>query len=365
MTFKVPSITYKAHTYSYSKTPIQIVDETIDLVRKPNGEYVAPRGRILVKINYASLNPVDYKVYKKTPWISSFYNSKKGFGKDFSGQVVSIGANTDTNVKVGDLVQGLNWPIWGGGSCAQYLLVNPFWSPITTVPTNIDLIEAASFPLVLGTAMQMTRKMKLRDSKVLVIGAGTSVGRYVVQLARIGGAKEIVTTNSNKTSDLIRDLGATSQIDYHKYPNYLTPVLESVKSSGQFDYILDCWGTGDLFPEIDHVIKKGGIYYTIVGDDANSKIASFKSRVRMLISFLGLTNYTYIRGLLSSNFQNKGWIDLARDLIQEGEVQIFVDSVYPFGELREAIDKLESGRAQGKIVLEVEKPSQENQNPFE
>ncbi|KAG5418941.1 hypothetical protein I9W82_003659 [Candida metapsilosis] len=364
MSLDTPSITYKAYTYKHGSSPLELVDETIDLVRKPNGEYVAPRGRILVKINYASLNPVDYKVYKQTPWIVSLYNSKNGFGKDFSGQVLSIGANTETDVKVGDYVQGMNWPIYGGGSCAQYLLLNPVWSPITIVPTNIDLIEAASFPLVLGTAMQMTHDMKFEGSKVLVIGAGTSVGRYCVQLARIGGAREIITTNSDKNSELIRDLGATSQIDYRKHPNYLNPVLESVKASGAFDYILDCWGCNDLFPEINSIIKKGGIYYTIVGGDPYSSIASIVSRLRMVGSMLGLTNYTYIHGLLSSNRGHNGWIDSARDLLQEGKLQIFVDSVYPFDELREAVDKLESGKAQGKVILEVEKPSEVSRNPF-
>lgn len=368
MSLRAPKITYKAWTYKNGSSPIKLVDETIDLVKGPNGEYVAPDGKILVKINYASLNPVDYKVYQKTPWILSFYNTKKGFGKDFSGRVLSVGANAQTDVKVGDIVQGLNWPIYGGGSCAQYLLVNPVWSPITTVPTNIDLIEAASFPLVLGTAMQMTRDMKFKGSKVLILGAGTSVGRYNVQLARIGGAKEIVTTNSSKTSELITGLGSTSQIDYHKHPNFLYPVLESVKQSDKFDYIIDCWGGDQLFPEIDSIIKKGGIYYTIVGDSPgvgwDAIVGTAKARIRMIGSRLGLIKYHYTIGLLSSNRGNRGWINLARDLLQEGKLQIFVDSVYPFDELHEAIDKLENGRAQGKIVLEVAKPNEENHNPF-
>ncbi|CAD1811361.1 Zinc-binding dehydrogenase family protein [Candida parapsilosis] len=369
MSLRTPKVTYKAYTYRSGSSPIELVNETIGLVEGPHGDYVAPKGKILVKINYASLNPVDYKVYQKTPWILSFYNPHKGFGKDFSGRVISIGANAQTDVKVGDLVQGLNWPIYGGGSCAQYLLVNPVWSPITTVPTNIDLIEAASFPLVLGTAMQMTHDMKFKESKVLVLGAGTSVGRYNVQLAKIGGAREIVTTNSAKTSDLIRELGATSQIDYRKHPNFLYPVLESVKQSGQFDYILDCWGGNQLFPEIDSIIKRGGRYYSIVGDSPEGAIKAMigttKARLRMVGSALGLIKYHYTLGLLSSNRGNKGWINLARDLIQAGKLQIFVDSVYPFNELHEAIDKLESGGAQGKIVLEVAKPHEEApQNPF-
>ncbi|KAI5970041.1 hypothetical protein CANMA_000865 [Candida margitis] len=369
MSLKSPAITYKAYSYRSGSSPIKLVDQTINLVKGPNGDYVAPKGKILVKINYASLNPVDYKVYKKTPAFLTYYNTKKGFGKDFSGLVLSVGANTKTDVKAGDLVQGLNWPIYGGGSCAQYLLVDPVWSPITTVPTDIDLIEAASFPLVLGTAIQMTHDMKFQGSKVLVLGAGTSVGRYSVQLAKIGGAREIVTTNSSKNSDLITELGSTSQIDYRKHPNFLNPVLESVKKSGEFDYIIDCWGGTQLFLEIDSIIRKGGIYYTIVGDSPgvgmDALIGTTKAWFRMARSRLGLLKYHYTIGLLYSNRANEGWINAARDLLQGGKLQIFVDSVYPFGELHEAIDKLENGRAQGKIVLEVAKPNEQTEiNPF-
>lgn len=208
--------------------------------------------------------------------------------------------------------------------------------------------------------MQMCSRggIEFSQSKVLVIGAGTSVGRYAVQLARNGGAKEVVTTNSARTSDLIQSLGATSQIDYHKNPNLLTPVLESVKSTGQFDYIIDCWGGSDLFPEISTILRKGGVYNTIVGDAPGTGLAALlggiKSITRTIGSKLGLLGYTYEVMLLDFN---AGWIDEARDLIANDKLKIFIDSVWPFDQLNEAIEKLESGRAQGKIVLEVSKSS--------
>lgn len=378
MSFPQPKLTYKAWAYKNGNSPIEIVEESIDLVKNSQGQgYIAPPGKILIKVNYASLNPVDYKLYKVKPSFIGWFNPKQGFGRDFAGEVVSIGEGTQTNLKIGDYAEGIYTPMFARGSAAEFLLLDPKTSPITNKPANIDLAQASSFPLVLGTALQLSTRggIKLPNSKVLVIGAGTSVGRYVVQLARNGGAKEVVTTNSSRTSELIRSLGATSEIDYHKNPNLLTPVLESVKSTGQFDYIIDCWGGDDLFPEISTIIRKGGVYNTIVGDAPGAGLAALiggvKSITRTIRSKLGLLGYTYELMLLDNN---AGWIDEARDLIANGELKVFIDSVYPFQELNEAIEKLESGRAQGKIVLEVSKPdttsstsgstSATNTNPF-
>lgn len=378
MSFPQPKLIYKAWAYENGNSPIEIVEESIDLVKNSQGQgYTAPPGKILLKIYYASLNPGEYKLYKVKPSFIGWFNPKQGFGRDFAGEVVSIGEGTQTNLKIGDYAEGIYTPMFARGSAAEFLLLDPKTSPITNKPANIDLAQASAFPLVLGTALQLSTRggIKLPNSKVLVIGAGTSVGRYVVQLARNGGAKEVVTTNSSRTSELIRSLGATSEIDYHKNPNLLTPVLESVKSTGQFDYIIDCWGGDDLFPEISTIIRKGGVYNTIVGDAPGAGLAALiggvKSITRTIRSKLGLLGYTYELMLLDNN---AGWIDEARDLIANGELKVFIDSVYPFQELNEAIEKLESGRAQGKIVLEVSKPdttsstsgstSATNTNPF-
>ena len=69
------------------------------------------------------------------------------------------------------------------------------------------MAEASSWPTVFGTALLMSKDLKYKDSKVLVIGGGTSVGRYLVQLAKQGGAKEVVVTCSPRTEDVIKSLG--------------------------------------------------------------------------------------------------------------------------------------------------------------
>ncbi|KAI5905959.1 hypothetical protein K4G60_g5230, partial [Candida parapsilosis] len=68
MSFPQPKLTYKAWAYKNGNSPIEIVEESIDLVKNSQGQgYTAPPGKILLKIYYASLNPGEYKLYKVKP----------------------------------------------------------------------------------------------------------------------------------------------------------------------------------------------------------------------------------------------------------------------------------------------------------
>lgn len=361
MTLTTPELNFKAYTYKNSSTPVQLTDKSIKLVKDPSNpdSYVAPPGKILLKINYTSLNPVDVKLHHlATSLVSLLVNNNNGFGRDFSGEVLSIGDNVKTNVKVGDLVQGIYHKVYSQGTASQYLLVDPNEVDMIAKPDNISLAEASSWPTVFETALLMSKDLKYKDSKVLVIGGGTSVGRYLVQLAKQGGAKEVVVTCSPRTEDVIKSLGADTIIDYTKHKNILYPVLESVKSTGKFDYILDSYGGHELFPEINNILtEKIGRYYSIVGDYPGSSFYNLISTVskvawRQLLGALGLLSFNY-KFIMLDNFKES--MQEARDLIGSGNLKIFVDSIYPFNQLDQAIEKLDSGKAAGKVVIEVAK----------
>jgi hypothetical protein len=115
----------------------------------------------------------------------------------------------------------------------------------------------------------MLKNHDLKDKSILVLGGSTSVGKYVVQLAKLGGAKTTVTTNSARSNELVTRLGSTHQIDYTKNIELLNPVLESVKELGELDYIYDTCGNSDLFGQISTILKPrstGSAHVSCVGD---------------------------------------------------------------------------------------------------
>ncbi|RLV95779.1 Protein YIM1 [Spathaspora sp. JA1] len=356
MLFDSETLNFKAYAYKDCNHPVELVDESIQLVKSETGEgYTVPPNKILVKLHYASLNPVDIKMYRMAFAITSLINSKKGIGRDYCGEVVAAGSNTP--VKVGDFISGLYFPLHAKGTVAQYLMLDtkkPDENVFTTVAKNLTLAESASWPLVLGTAIYMLDGLELPYKKVLVLGGATSVGRYVVQLLRVGASKEIVCTCSPRSENLLKEFGATSTIDYHT-PNLANSVLESVKLSGEFDYIIDCTGGSHLFGNISSILRKGGTYNTVVGDCPGYSVMNLvctfvKSMTRVIASKVGLIPYSYNFMLINSGFK---FADQAKKYLQNEDVKVNVDHVFKFEEFKEALNKLESGNASGKIVIQI------------
>ncbi|CAN3376561.1 hypothetical protein DIURU_002688 [Diutina rugosa] len=345
--------TYKQYTYAYNKDPVH--ETTAELTPVDSDE-------ILIRVSSAALNPIDLLVYYSAYYISSWFNSKQGIGRDYSGTIESIGATaaSHTGLKVGDEVFGLYRHFFQKGTIAEYIKIKPMGRDcsIAKIPKGMSKDEAAAVPLVFGTANQMMADHDLKGAKVLVLGGATSVGRYVIQLARIKGAREIITSNGARSNELVRSLGSTKQLDYNQHPNLLTPVLEATKE-GKFNYIYDCAGNCELFGDMKDIVDpKKNDFVTIVGDHhinyAKDHLAGLawpfrKTVFRQIGSKLGLVPYNYRFFLLKPG----NWLNVATSLYEQGELQVFVDSTYKFQETPQAVEKLSSGAASGKVVIQV------------
>lgn len=232
------------------------------------------------------------------------------------------------------------------------------------LPDNLTFQQGAAWPLVFGTAQSMFDSIAKGNSfnKILVIGAGTSVGRYVVQLGKkVYNSSEIVVSCSSKTESLIKELGATTVIDYTKQKSILNPVLESVKESGPFDAIFDCCGNSDLLGDMLTVLKgraEGGTYTTIAGDaklDFSKGPGNLPSQIfshfRLLRSNFGFLPYFYKMVLVNPA---DSWPDKCVKALAEHDFKVFIDSEYPMDQVSEAVKRLQSNKAAGKVIINIE-----------
>ena len=374
MTLTSSTLSFKAINYGSNREKISIGEDTIQLVANKDGTYDVPEKSILIKVHSAALNPVDMIFYNSAHPILSYFFGKQGLGRDYSGTIEKIGAVAAKkfDFKVGDEVCGLYFHAFGKGTCSEYVLVDPTVDKaIALKPKNLTMEEASSWPLVYGTAESMlgvrTAKNKPelnKESKVLIIGASTSVGRYLLQIcSKKYHIRDVVAVCSPKSEQAVRELGATGVIDYTKLSKDqggIYPPVQELAVAGKFDMILDCVGNSDFLDDtrMEHTLKSNGDYVTICGDDkseygSNSMIKYVKNLdplFRMVRRLFGRLPYSYKLVLTEPE---KEWIDKGIEGFEDGTYQVQIDSVYEFKDYEKAIERLNSNRATGKVVIKI------------
>jgi len=181
-------------------------------------------GELLVKIRSTSLNPIDWKIHKYGIFVEEF---PAVLGSALAGDVEEIGEGVTTFVK-GDRVfaQGQYKPDWA--TFQQYTKTNA--ATTSKIPSNFSYDDVATLPVSLSAAyaglygskprgaafdapVSSSAVGKYANTPLVVLGGPSSVGRYVIQLAKYSGFYPIITTSSLKHADELKSLGATHVID--------------------------------------------------------------------------------------------------------------------------------------------------------
>ncbi len=148
-------------------------------------------------------------------------------GGYFAGEVESVGKDV-SKFRKGDQVfgsAGLRMGAYGDFVClpASYTIVPK--------PHNMSFEEAAAVPLGGLNALHFLRKAKIQDGdKVLVNGAGGSIGTFGVQIAKAMGA-EVTAVDSTIKEEMLRRIGADHFFDY--------TTEDFTKSGETYDVIFD------------------------------------------------------------------------------------------------------------------------------
>ncbi|KAK7049295.1 hypothetical protein VNI00_005896 [Paramarasmius palmivorus] len=182
-------------------------------------------GELLVKVQAAALNPIDWKIQAYGLYIEDF---PAVLGTDIAGDVEVVGEGVE-GFKKGDRVffQGFFTNTYA--AFQQYTRVP---SEIAAkIPSKYSYARAASLPLGFATATiglfaefprglglnpTFDASVQFKDSAALVIGGSSSVGQYVLQILKFSGFSTIIAYASGHHTDMLLSLGATDVIDRKK-----------------------------------------------------------------------------------------------------------------------------------------------------
>lgn len=285
--------------------------------------------QVLVKVQAASVNPVDWKVRRGDLRLIPMGDLPRIMGADFAGEVVEVGRRTAA-YRPGDAVYGSVNPLLGG-AYAEFVAVPE--EAIAPKPEALTFPEAAAIPIAGVTALQALRdEAKLAaGQRVLINGASGGVGTFAVQIARALGAS-VTALCSEPNFDLVRDLGAAATMDYRSQ--------DFVQQGIQYDVLFDVAGKR-TFSECREALTPNGIYISTL---PNPDVIFWSLATALLPGQKAKVTLAQVK---------TSQLAALNALIERGDLRVIIDSTYPLGDIRAAHRHSETEHACGKIVLTV------------
>ena len=321
---------------------------------------------VIFKVKSASLNYDDIWGMRGKPLAVPLPHIS---GTDAAGEVIAVGQDVK-NIKIGDRVvshgnmscricksctsgkeydcrQRKIWgfetgPLWGGYCEVTHLPeVN-----VVKIPDNVTYDSAAAASMTLLTSWHMlVGRAKIQPGQlVLIMGGGSGVGNYGIQIAKLFGCTVIATASPDKLDKLL-ELGADYAIDHRKEDWHKEVRDISKKITKPFgdvtgvDVIFEHIGGSHWNKELT-LLKYGATIVTTgatTGYDAKTDLRH--------IFFKGIN-------ILGSTQGTRAELEQALYWMSQGKIKSVIDSVYSFEQAAEAHTKMLTGKGLfGKILM--------------
>ncbi|MBN2047312.1 MAG: NAD(P)-dependent alcohol dehydrogenase [Anaerolineaceae bacterium] len=255
-------------------------------------------------------------------------------GQEFSGEVVAVGKHV-RSYQIGEPVFGTTG--FRFGAYAELICLSAARREMSGVlahkPDNLSFEEAAVVPTAGLEALHIMHKANLQPGqKVLIIGAGGSIGSTALQLAKHFGA-EVTAVDSPDKLAMLRALGADEVIDYTQ-EDYTRNAVET------YDVIIDVVGKKGVARRLK-LLKTGGNYFLAFAWFTHIFLARWVS----------LTQRKTLN--LDAAPQRKEDLLALKQVIEAGKLRPVVDRRFSLAETAAAHRYVESGGKQGNVVLTI------------
>jgi NADPH:quinone reductase-like Zn-dependent oxidoreductase len=318
-------------------------------------------GEVRVGIRAAALNHLDLFVVEGMP--GGAHQFPHIGGADGAGIVESVGPDV-TTVRPGDRVmlnpgisdytcefcrageQSLcvNYRLLGEhlpGTLAELVTVPVHnVAPIPALVPPLSWAEAAAFSLVTLTAWRMlvTRARVKAEELVLIWGIGGGVSLAALRIAKLHGARVIVTSSSDAKLDTAKQLGADVTLNHTTQK--VSQEVRALTNKRGVDIVVENVGAA-TWDESLRSLCRGGRLVTC-GATSGPQVGLDLRRL-----------FWHHWSLLGSTMGNAAeYAEVVRRLGQ-GELRPVVDRVFAIARAREAYERLQKGEQLGKVVVDV------------
>jgi 2-desacetyl-2-hydroxyethyl bacteriochlorophyllide A dehydrogenase len=249
-------------------------------------------------------------------------------GQELAGEVVSVGKDVN-QFRKGDKIFAETG--MGLGAYAEYTSLSST-CVMANKPANMSYEEAATITTGGLNALHFLKSGNIGNGKkVLINGAGGSIGTYAVQIAKSIGAN-VTCVDSTGKLDMLRSLGSDRVIDYTE---------EDFTQNGEtYDIIIDVVGKTSFSRCVRSLSRNG---YYILG---NPRFAG-------MIRGLWISTATGKKVISKlARYKTEDMVFL-RELIEAGKIKSIIDRKYPLEQVAEAHRYVETGQKTGNVVIMI------------
>lgn len=247
-------------------------------------------------------------------------------GIEAAGMVEEVGTDV-VHFQPGERIAFVSSMQPKGGTWAEFAVVRDD-AMILPIPSGMTFEEAAAVPVAGNTAVKAFHLLSsvAPGGSLFVAGASGAIGTFAVQMAR---ARDwtVAASSSARNHDYLTTLGSDRAVDYQD-PTWIDEVLAWNPGGVDAAIAIQPNTTADSM----RVVKDGGTVVTISGD----QVAPERG-----VSILMPPHDVDVRAETSRLMQQ----------IADGDVELTLEQIFPFGGALEALAKVQTRHARGKTVL--------------
>jgi NADPH:quinone reductase-like Zn-dependent oxidoreductase len=302
-------------------------------------------GQALVRVRAASLNFRDLAIVAGK-YIGGALQKDTIPLSDGAGDVVAVGSGV-RGLAVGDRVvatfaqgrpaQALGAPL--DGTLTELAAFDE--DGLLKLPDHLSYEGAATLPcagVTVWNALTHGPRCVRPGDTVVTLGTG-GVSIFALQLAKLAGARVIITSSSDAKLERAKSLGADEGINYKTHPDWEKKVLELTGGRGA-EHVIDTGGVGTL----PHS-------YVAVGEGGTVSVIGVMTRPEGDLSpYPLMMKFAMVRGIFVGAREH---FDGLMRAVAVNRLEPVVDATFAFDDAVEAFKALKAAKHFGKIVIKI------------